>query len=186
MRLTEQDYIEAAAALGVDVATVKAVTEVESRGRGFLTDGRPKILFEGHWFSRYTNRAFDSGHPTISYRKWTKAYYIGGAGEYARFNKAGSLNRWAALMSTSYGLFQIMGFNHKLCGYSDVESFYAAMCESEGKQLLAFVNFVKSKGLDDELRDKRWAAFAFQYNGEGYKANAYDTKLAAAYKKFSA
>lgn len=184
MNLSEQDYQDAAQLIGCDVAAVKAVVAVESNGGGFLPDGRPKILFEGHWFHRYTNGAFTASHPTISYPKWTKKFYIGGAGEYARFNTAGTLNRWAALMSTSFGLFQIMGFNHKLCGFADVEDFYKAMCESEGKQLAAFIQFVKSKGLDDELRDKRWAAFAYQYNGEGYKANAYDVKLANAYKKF--
>jgi hypothetical protein len=77
-----------------------------------------------------------------------------------------------------------MGFNYKLCDFPDVETFYQAMCKSEGRQLRAFLSFIKSKGLDDELREKRWAAFAYQYNGSGYKANRYDDKLAAMYRKY--
>lgn len=39
MKLTEQDYKDAAGLLGVDVAAIKAVTEVESAGSGFLPSG---------------------------------------------------------------------------------------------------------------------------------------------------
>jgi len=79
-----------------------------------------------------------------------------------------------------------MGFNHAMCGFDSVGAFADAMKESEGAQLLAFVGFVKSAGLSDELRNKNWAAFARGYNGAAYKKNNYDTKMAAAYKKFLA
>ncbi|HXG94155.1 MAG TPA: N-acetylmuramidase family protein [Blastocatellia bacterium] len=185
MELSEQDFIEAASEINCERAVIKAIVEIESRGSGFLADRRPVILFEGHWFSRYTNHVYDRTHPKISYPKWTKKFYLGGAREYERFNEALALNRRAALMSTSYGLFQIMGFNFALCGFADVESFYAAMCRSERDQLRAFVNLIKSTRLDDELREKRWAAFAYQYNGESYRVNRYDERLAAAYRKHS-
>ncbi len=48
--LAEKDLIDLAKELKVEVAAVKAVYEVESSGRGFLTSGKPKILFEGHIF----------------------------------------------------------------------------------------------------------------------------------------
>jgi hypothetical protein len=35
------------------------------------------------------------------------------------------------------------------------------------------------------LKKQDWAAFAKAYNGPGYKANKYDTKLAEAYQHFS-
>lgn len=51
MKITESDYKRVAALLEVETAVVKAVAEVESGGRGgFLSDGRPVILFEGHIF----------------------------------------------------------------------------------------------------------------------------------------
>ena len=48
--LDEDDIAEAAKKLDCEVAAVRAVVDVESRG-GFLADGRPKILFERHYFS---------------------------------------------------------------------------------------------------------------------------------------
>jgi hypothetical protein len=60
------------------------------------------------------------------------------------------------------------------------------MYDSEGAQLQAFVNFVLHEKLDDELRDRRWADFARKYNGPGFKANRYDTKLAAAFERHAA
>ena len=85
-------------------------------------------------------------------------------------------------MSTSWGLGQVMGFNHKACGYSTVESFTQDMYISEGKQLLAMCGFIKSKKLHDALRTKNWNKFAYGYNGEAYAVNAYHTKLASAYQ----
>ena len=90
----------------------------------------------------------------------------------------------AALNSASWGRFQIMGFNHSACGYKTVIGFVRAMYESEGKQLDAFVAFLKSSKLASALREKRWADFARGYNGSGYAANKYDEKLKIAYEKF--
>lgn len=59
-----------------------------------------------------------------------------------------------------------------------------AMYASEGRHLDAFVSFLQHMHLDAPLRDKRWADFARGYNGEGYAANQYDVKLAAAYEKY--
>jgi hypothetical protein len=190
--LTEADFQYAAGLLGCDVAAVKAVAEVESAGNGFLSDGRVKILFEGHQFFKFTNGAYADSYPTVCYKKWTKVHYskgktadIRGAGELARLGTAIGLNREAALMSASYGKFQIMGFNYALCNYPDIESFYTAMQTSEGEQLMAFCGFIKSNKLDTHLRKHDWARFARGYNGPGYAENKYDEKLARAYAKHS-
>ena len=96
-----------------------------------------------------------------------------------------SLDGQAALESASWGRFQIMGFNFAACGYKSVMAFVRAMYESEGKQLDAFVAFIRHANLTAALREKRWADFARGYNGPGYAANSYDQKLQAAYEKFS-
>lgn len=176
--LTDSDIEAAAASIGCQVAAVRAVIDVESRG-GFLTDGRPKILFERHYFSRITNRKFDGSHPDISHGKW--GGYKGGASEYDRLHRAINLDRSAALRSASWGAFQIMGDNFKLAGHNDVEGFVAAMVAGSAGHLKAFVSFVKKTGLADELIRLDWAGFARGYNGPGYKANRYDEKMAAAY-----
>ena len=184
--LVEADYVKAANVLSVDIASVKAVARVESAGGGFLSNGKPKILFEGHQFSKRTNHKFDVSHPTLSYKKFTKLYYKGGVAEYARYEIAKSLDLKAAMMSSSWGMFQIMGFNYKLAGYGSVEEFVKAMHVSEGMHLLAFVNFLKSEKLDVHLKAKDWAAFARGYNGEEYAVNKYDKRLKQAYEAFSA
>ena len=184
--LSEADYIKAATLLGVDVASIKAVAHVESSGSGFLSNGLPKILFEGHWFSKFTKGKFDDKHPTLSYKKWTKKYYKSGIEEYSRYNAAKALDTDAAMKSTSWGKFQIMGFNCSKCGYSDVKTFVAEMHKSEGQQLTAFVNFLKSTNLDVHLKSKNWAAFAYGYNGPAYADNKYDIRLQQAYNAFSA
>lgn len=189
--LTESDYQEAAESLGVDLAAVKAVAQVESSGSGFLSDGRVKVLFEGHQFWRFTNGAYAESHPTICYRQWTRKHYVTGsmdergAGELARLELAASLDRVAALKSASYGKFQIMGFHFLVCGFPTVERFWEAMQESEREHLLAFVAFLKHARLVEPLRAHKWAAFARGYNGVGYRANKYDVKLAAAHKRYS-
>jgi hypothetical protein len=58
------------------------------------------------------------------------------------------------------------------------------MYRSERDHLDAFIGYVMGRKLDDELRRKDWAGFAFGYNGSGYSANKYDVKLAKAYKAF--
>jgi len=187
VNLTEADYKKAATLLGTDVASIKAVASVESSGSGFLTNGKPKILFEGHQFSRRTKRAYDKSHPTISYKTWTKKYYKkNGSEEYNRYNTAKALDSDNAMKSTSWGKFQIMGFNHVAAGYGSVKEFVKAMHESEGNHLIAFIKFLKSEKLDTPLKAKNWAAFAKGYNGPGYAKNKYDIRLKQAYKAFSA
>lgn len=180
--LAEADLVEAADTLGCELAAVKAVAEVESAGGGFLADGRPKILFESYQFHQRTKGAYDVSHPHISRPRWERDYK-GGAAEYGRLADAIALDRRAALLSASWGRFQIMGFNYTGAGFDDVEPFVRAHVSGEPEQLRAFVRLIQNWGLADALRGRRWAEFARRYNGAGYKQNAYDTKLDAAYRK---
>jgi hypothetical protein len=184
--LVHQDYLKAANRLKCDVAAIRAVCEVEAPKGGFFPDGTPTTLFEGHKFSAFTDGRYDESHPEISYESWTREHYGDWKREKERLDEAVRLDREAALKSASWGKFQIMGFNHAAAGFATVQAFVNAMYAGEPAQLDAFVSFVLHEKLDDELRDKRWAAFAARYNGPGYKKNAYDIKLAKAFDKFSA
>ncbi len=192
MALSQQAYKDASNAFDCEIAVVKAVAEVESSGHGFLPCGIPVILFEAHWFAKLTGHAYNKSHPDISSRIWNRKLYATGKDwidrgrkEAQRLEKASSLNRDAALQSASYGMFQVMGFNWKLCGYKSLQAFINDVWSSEDGQLRAFVGFVKGKKLEKYLREKDWDAFASKYNGEGYKQNRYDEKLQAAYLKHS-
>lgn len=181
-KLSEADYVRAAASLGVDVAAVKAVCEVEAPGGGFLSTGEPVILFERHKFSQATGGRFDRSHPDISNPK--RGGYGKTSAQHGRLARAAELDRNAALKSASWGRFQIMGSNHKAAGHKTLQGFINAMYAGEPEQLDAFVAFIKSDpNLLRALRSGNWALFAYRYNGPAYAENDYDTKLAAAYAR---
>jgi hypothetical protein len=181
--LTNADFCRAAKRLRCEVAAVKAVAEVESRGAGFYSNGFPTILFERHVFRKYTDGKYNKSHPHLS----GPAGNYGKAGQNQRnkFNEAYALDPIAAIKACSWGKFQVMGFNWKVAGYSGVVDFFNAMQRDEGEHLNAFIGFVIGNHLDDEIRHKDWAGFAYGYNGSGYKANKYDTAMARAYVKFA-
>jgi hypothetical protein len=184
--ITKSDYTDAGLKLDCDPIAVEAFAMVESNGGGFLPSGRLKALQEGHYFHRLTGGKFTRSNPTVSYRRWTKIYYIGGEGEYRRINEAANLNLDAALRSTSWGKFQIMGDNCEESGFASVTEFVKALVEDEDNHLEAFVNFIIYNGLKDELQNLRWERLAAAYNGKGYRKNNYHVKLSRAYSKLKA
>lgn len=185
--LKREHYNACARETGLDVEVILAVAQVESAGGGFI-DGSdlPKILFEGHHFHKLTEGRYGKDFPALSYPKWTTQFYKGGRGEYDRLLEAIRIhdrNPEPALMATSWGKFQIMGFNFEAAGYRNVLDFVNAMATSEEAQLRAFISFIKAKGLADELRQQRWADFARAYNGKEFRKNQYDKKLAAEFSR---
>ena len=184
-QLTEADLTLASKRLNVSLATIKAVAEVESAGHGFLLDGRVIMRFEPHVFHRYTKGKYAAKHPDLSYENWNPADRITTEIAWERFQRACKLDTNAAVMSTSWGMFQIMGFNFGACGFTHLGKFVKAMEESEGNQLDLFCTYIINSGLDDELRNRQWAIFARKYNGTQYQRNQYDTKLANAFHKYS-
>ena len=139
--LREKDLKAAARKLGVQLAAIKAVTEVESKESGFLPSGKPVILFERHVMYRRLDPS-ERDHnaakaPGIVNEK--PGGYVGGEGEWRRLSRARSIHEPTAIESASWGLFQIMGFHWQALGYSSPFDFWAAMHCSEGEQLEAFV-----------------------------------------------
>jgi hypothetical protein len=182
--LTRADFEEVAAQLGCEVEAVQAVVEVESGRLGaFAADGKPVILFEPHIFSRRTERRYDASHPDISYRSWDASKYPRTQeGRWAQLRAAYALDPQNAIASASYGLFQIMGFNHTACGFADPKAFVTDMCRSQVQQLKAFAAFVRSNNLADELVRKDWEGFAGGYNGSG-QIERYGRLLREAYTR---
>lgn len=187
--LTDEDFSRAAAALDVEVCAIKAVAEVESAGAGFLPDGRPTILYEAHVFHKETGgrhvSAKDRKGVALSSSGWNRTLYgKTGAAQHDRYEDARALDADAANKACSWGMFQILGQNHRACGFDNSQEFVDAMWNGgPGAHLDAFVGFVKANKLDGPLRVKDWRAFAKGYNGPAYAANKYDQKMAAAYAK---
>jgi len=173
----------------IEPAALRAVIAVEAAGSGFDKQGRPKILFEPHIFHRLLSgderqTAIDAG---IAYPKWgMQPYPKGSDAQYARLEAASEINQSVALKSASWGMGQIMGSNHNLAGYGDVETFVFACMDSEAKHVAMMISFIKNAKLLGAIQNLDWAAFARGYNGPAYAKNQYDVKLAAAYERFSA
>ncbi len=194
--LSEQNLQQAAESLNIEVAAIKAVNEVESRGEGFLND-QPVILFERHVFWKRLKgvgidpRPLQAGNEDILSTQW--GGYIGGVAEYGRMTRAQMINSAAALESASWGLFQIMGYHWKALGYDDVKDFVVRMQHSEADHLEAFVRFLKANRLErylrlaegqDSLQLSNFTHFARRYNGPMYERNHYHTKMMKAYRRY--
>lgn len=177
------DYEAVAARLGCEWEAVAAVAEVESGPLGgFGSDGRPIILFERHLFSRKTNHQFDASHPSVS-NPTPGGYPRTQAERWNQLAEAYALDPEAALQSASYGRFQLLGQNFPNLGMANAHEYVTKLSKSEKDQLEGFEGFVRANSLADELVRKDWAAFASRYNGPGYAANQYDTKMANAYAR---
>lgn len=187
--LTQDDWDHAAQLLNCPSTRVQAVTQVESSGSGFDSTGAPTILFEALKFHKLTGGVWDRLNPTISSATWDRSLYSRGpdadarnAGEWQRLTLARTRNLSAANMSTSWGMFQIMGENYHACGFDTLPDFVDAMTNGgQAAHLSAFVEFVlASHRLADAIVSGDPVAFAGAYNGPGYAANHYDTKLTEA------
>lgn len=183
VKLTDADYAAAAARLRCSVAHIKAVATVESKGGGFLEDGRLVIRFEGHWFRKLTKGKYDKTHPDISHPYDPKGTRNKGpVSDYLRLKIAMSLDTDAALLSTSWGKWQVMGFNASDAGYTSVHTMIDDYKTGEGAQLLSFCTFVINKHIDDELREGDFDGFAYIYNGPNY--GDYAIKMRKAFRLF--
>lgn len=179
--LTTAGIKAAATIVGATEAHIWAVLTVETGGFGFLPDRRPQILFERHWFHRLTDGRFTGKAPENISSAKTRGY-LGGALEYDRLEKALALDETAALKSTSWGLPQMMGFNHARAGYATPQAMVQAFCDGEDAHLAAMARFIAAdKTMAAALRSGAWAGFAERYNGPGYRENRYDSKMAEAY-----
>lgn len=191
-KLTLGNIEAAAKLLGVSVAHIKAILEVETKGSGFDDDGLPVILFERHIMYRLTKEKYGQAKADSLYSKYPNVINpkSGGYGKYSEQQgrldvAAKNIDRNLALQSASWGLGQVMGFNYKLAGFQTIQSFVNAMYRSEGEQLMAMVRFIKSdSGMLNALKRNDWADFAKRYNGPDFAKNKYDTKLKSAFEKW--
>ena len=190
IKMTVEDIHSVADTAGIDRAALRAVLSVETGGSGFDKSGRPKALFERHYFYKFIkddlvllDQASAAG---LAYPKWgERPYPKGSDAVYAEIEAAYEMRSEAALMATSWGLGQIMGSNWKMTGAASIDEMVRQAMESETNQLHHMIGFIKSAGLLDKLKAKDWAGFAKGYNGPAYAKNAYDTKLAGAYANFT-
>lgn len=186
--LSNQDLIEVGKKYNIHPAVIKAVILVESSGKGFYDKGAYKgellVRFEGHHFRKYTKGKYDKSHPTLSYSDWKLGYkYNKGISEFGRFLEAFKLDREAAWMSTSWGMFQIMGWwGEKL--YGSTKNMILEFYKGEKQQLEGFIKYCIANNILDDLQRLDFAGFCRVYNGVNYKVNRYDEKMEGYYNAY--
>ena len=108
-KLTEAQIQAQASKLGIEVAALKAVIEVECKGSGFNADGTPVILFERHVFRQ---RLIANGKAAIADKAMrerpdlcnkTMGNYGLYSAQHGRLNAAAQYHRESALESASWG-----------------------------------------------------------------------------------
>lgn len=184
-------YGNAAARLGCDVAAIRAVSQVEAgKLGGFDREGIPIILYERHVFHRLTGGMYDHVRlpdvpeiqSYISHRYQDSRAYGPYSLQHPKLVLAVVHARNPALMSASWGLFQIMGENYQQAGFTSLRQFINAMYRTVDDHLDAFVSFIQNDPrLVKALREHAWSRFARIYNGPKYMLTGYHDRMASAY-----
>lgn len=177
--ITDAELTEMASRLGCSLKQLRAVATVESGGSGFDKQGRPKILFERHYFHRLTNGEWS----TTSFSNPKGGGYA--EDSWAKLAAACAKDPWAAFQSCSWGKFQIMGSHWRTLGYLSPLSMAWMMRQDEYGHYDALVRFIEANGLRDEMarlssNPDHCRAFARAYNGPQYERFSYHEKLARA------
>ncbi len=181
--LTEEDFQIVAKELGVEVAAIKAVVRIEAgeKLQGFWAPGVPVANYVQSLYKKYCGKGSGRKIKNAKIPSGLKGYALQ---EWTALTNARKINADAADMGTYWGMFQIGGFNYKLCGCNSVEEMVEKICDSEFSQLEMFAIFIRNSGMLDALRKKDWAAFARKYNGPSYAKRGYHTRMAKEYAKY--
>lgn len=191
--LTLADYNKVADEMGISTACIRAVVDIEAgpKAVGFNPDSTVLINFDLSMFRQAARRygidlnKYKASHSEVFAGLKVNKYGSRQAAQYARLRAAMEIDTVCALEATFWGMFQIGGFNWKLCDCESVFQFVERMSYSELEQLELFAAFCRARKLDVYLQRKDWAAFSLRYNGPGYKKRGYDRRMAAAYSKYS-
>ena len=151
--LTRQGLPDASRQLEMSLeesAALWAVFEVETAGSiqgfGFRSDKRPQMLFERHKFREFTGGQFSKLAPDLS--RSSGGPYGTISQQYPKLERAlilfqeSNLGEEPALKSASWGIGQIMGFNHLNAGFTTAKAMVQMMIVGEDSQLLAMTSFM--------------------------------------------
>ncbi len=181
----------------IDPKVLEAITLVESSSSGFGLRNKLKIRIEAHLLlsDNYgDNVAFkdyfvSEGAPNykawvrpVGYDEWIEYHDMGQEGEWIAFELASEINPRLALLNTSMGAAQIMGFNHKRIGYETVEDQWNAFNRAESNHIIGLFNyFLSDPELIQAAKVKDWNKIGKLYNG----AESAGQKYKAAYNSLT-
>lgn len=188
---TDDEILAFSQRLGGTLAQMKAVAAVEAPRGGWDRTGLLTCLYERHYLWRrialkvpflsdpapggYTVDIDDDGIND----SWEKL-----ADAACRFGAA------KAFECASFGKFQIMGAWWQKLGYKSALDFVWQLSRSEAAHYEALCRYIERFGLKVAFRaissdPVMCRPFAKGYNGSGYAKYSYDSKIAAAHRRFA-
>lgn len=193
--ITQEQLKNIAILLGdTNTNRIQAVAKVESSGSGWSNDGLVKILYERHYFFKFTKKIIEiAGLGFLSNSKY--------GGYTLDINKNSINDSWekvshaiaynldGALQSFSIGSFQVMTIYWEKLGYKSPLDMIYQCSLSEYEQYKCLANYIlkvanlKKAFLSISSDPESCRAFAKGYNGALYYKGEYHIKIANAYKK---
>lgn len=179
---------------GIDPAALLALVEVETKGATFEQDGRtPSLLYERHIAWRQAGKvsarlraAFAAAGLAIP--KWSRSTQYKDQGTSAKrlalIRKARAISEEVTNQSASWGVGQTMGFLYPELGFESACAMVEHMTGNVAGQIDCTIRELKNKSLIAPLNARNWSRVARIYNGPGYAANRYDSRLADACKRW--
>lgn len=167
---------------GIDPALWQGVIDIETGGCGMTDDGYPICRFEvAQWRRRNGDAAWSQAAPFFegeqSWQGGDDKVNLDGSwrpihGDQA-FRRSVIVfastfgDRDEAFASTSWGLFQLMGWHHDVAGYPTAEAMAGAFAESEEVQARGYLAWARQAGAVEALQNKALAGFVRVHNGNG-------------------
>jgi hypothetical protein len=143
-----------AEAMGIPTESALGVFFVESKQAYDLATGLIILRYEPHIFRRKSG-------------KDVPARRAGQNAEWDNFARAFDVHQEAALLSCSYGLPQLMGFNFGVTKHGNARDMFLAFQDSCIEQVQGFFGFVRKNNITKAIKNKDWRTFARVYNGSG-------------------
>ena len=180
----------------VDPKVVWAIISIESVGDFEIGDGKIRILLERHQVFKHAFKFYGLNEARAM---WMRCPGVcnpraGGYGKYRdQYRRLASAVRCCgaevAHLGTSFGAFQIMGFNHAVCGYDSAvamsDDFHARPVDAQVEGFIKFCVAYKNGKLIKAMRDVDYQRIARIYNGRLFARNRYAKRLAIAANDWS-
>jgi hypothetical protein len=183
--------IDAAKANEIEPAALMALVDIETGGRLFEADGRtPMLLYERHVAYREAAKYGVQAQfvrAGLAIPRWDRAtQYSDQRTSQQRLDllaRAKAIHEEVACRSCSWGLGQTLGSLAESIGFDSARAMVAHMTGSLAGQIDCMIREIKRSHLIEPLNAHDWAHVARVYNGPGYAANQYDSRLANAHAR---
>jgi hypothetical protein len=183
---TRAAYLATAEDAGVPVAVLQAIWQIESRQVALLA-GEPLKRIEAAVWKRFGGDPRDLPKPLNPGGATPEDTREGQKRRLANFHALAAIDPIRAIVVTSHGGPQIMGFNAELAGFADELAFLQAMQMGANMQLVAMSRFIrhpKNAAMRNAMQKRDVETIAHHWNGPGFRRNDYHTKLAAGIRRF--